>query len=54
MNYQLAYRLGFHPREDARTDPAFVEKISELFAREEKGREPSFGKALDAGTGSGI
>jgi SAM-dependent methyltransferase len=54
MNYRFAYQMGFHPWEDAATDPAFVEKISELFAREEKGREPPFGKALDLGTGSGI
>src|SRR5262245_6036241 len=54
MNYRFAYRIGFHPWEDAATDPGFVEKISELFAREKKGREPPFGKALDLGTGSGI
>src|SRR5215510_6022244 len=54
MNYRFAYRIGFHPWEDAATDPPFVEKISELFAREEKGREPPFGRALDLGTGSGI
>jgi SAM-dependent methyltransferase len=54
MNYRFAYQIGFHPWEDAAADPAFVEKISELFAREEKGREPPFGKALDLGTGSGI
>ncbi len=54
MNYQLAYRLGFHPWEDAATDPPFLRKIEELFAREEGGSEPPHGKALDLGTGSGI
>ena len=54
MNYRLAYLIGFHPWEDASTDPPFVEKISELFDREEKGREPPYGPALDLGTGSGI
>jgi SAM-dependent methyltransferase len=54
INYRLAYRIGFHPWEDAATDPPFVEKISELFGREEKGHEPPFGQALDLGTGSGI
>src|SRR4051794_7485821 len=54
MNYELAYRIGFHPWEEAEDQPPFVEKISELFADEEAGREPPFGPALDIGTGSGI
>jgi SAM-dependent methyltransferase len=52
MNWRLAYAIGFHPWED--TDPPFAQKISELFDREEKGRQPSYGPALDLGTGSGI
>jgi SAM-dependent methyltransferase len=54
MNYQLAYRIGFHPWEDAETEVGFGEKIAELFADEESGREAPYGKALDLGTGSGI
>jgi len=54
MNYRLAYSFGFHPWEDAETEPGFVEKITELFAREEKDREPPYGSALDLGCGSGI
>ena len=54
MNYRFAYSIGFHPWEDAATDPPFVEKISELFDREENGRQPPYGPALDLGTGSGI
>jgi SAM-dependent methyltransferase len=54
MNYELAYRIGFHPWEDAEEMPAFTEKISELFEREESGRESPYGQALDLGTGSGI
>lgn len=54
MNYQLAYKIGFHPWEDAANDPPFVAKAEEVFAREEAGREPPFGPALDVGTGSGI
>lgn len=54
MNYELAYRLGFHPWEDAAEHPPFTNKISELFDREESGREPPYGPALDVGTGSGI
>lgn len=54
MNYELAYRVGFHPWEDAIEDPAFVETITELFEHEERGRDPPYGRALDVGTGSGI
>jgi SAM-dependent methyltransferase len=54
MNYRLAYAVGFHPWEDAAVHPPFAEKISELFEREESGREPPYGPALDLGTGSGI
>jgi hypothetical protein len=54
MNYGFAYRVGFHPWEDALDQPRFVERISELFAQEESGREPPYGAALDLGTGSGI
>jgi SAM-dependent methyltransferase len=54
MNWRFAYSIGFHPWEDAVTDPPFVEKASELFDREEQGREPPYGLALDLGTGSGI
>ena len=54
MNYRLAYAIGFHPWEDAERDQPFVDKISEIFDREESGREPPFGPALDLGTGSAI
>ena len=54
MNYKLAYRVGFHPWEDAERHPPFVEKISELFDREETGRAAPYGQALDLGCGSGI
>jgi 2-polyprenyl-3-methyl-5-hydroxy-6-metoxy-1,4-benzoquinol methylase len=54
MNYRFAYSVGFHPWEDAATDPPFVQKITRLFAREEQDRDPPFGRALDIGTGSAI
>jgi len=54
MNYRFAYSVGFHPWEDAATDPPFVQKFSELMDREESGLAPPFGRALDLGTGSGI
>jgi SAM-dependent methyltransferase len=54
VNYRLAYRIGFHPWEDAAGHAPFCEKISRLFDREEDGCEPPYGPALDLGTGSGI
>ena len=52
--YNLFYRLGFHPWEDLAEHPPFAEKLSELFGREESGREPPYGSALDLGCGSGV
>ena len=52
--YKLFYRLGFHPWEDLAEHPPFAEKLSELFAREESGREPPYGPALDLGGGSAV
>lgn len=54
VNYELAYRIGFHPWEDAEVHAPFVERFSELVDDEETGREPPYGTALDLGTGSGI
>ncbi len=54
MNYKLAYALGFHPWEDAESDPPFVAKAGAVFDREEEGRKAPYGQALDLGTGSGI
>lgn len=54
MNYALAYRIGFHPWEDAAREEPFVNRFFELLDREEDGREWPYGSALDLGTGSGI
>jgi len=54
MNYRLAYALGFHPWEDLAEHPPFAGKLLELVAREEEGREPPYGPALDLGTGSAV
>jgi SAM-dependent methyltransferase len=54
MNYRLAYTIGFHPWEDLAEHPPFADKLLELVAREEAGREPPFGPALDIGTGSAV
>jgi SAM-dependent methyltransferase len=53
MNYEFAYRIGFHPWEDAETHEPFVEKFAAVIAREQDG-EPPYGSALDLGCGSGI
>jgi len=54
VNYRLAYRIGFHPWEDAADQPSFTAKLTELLEREETERQAPFGRALDIGTGSGI
>ena len=52
--YRLFYRLGFHPWEDLAEHPPFANKLAELFEREESGREPPYGPALDLGCGSAV
>ena len=54
MNYRLAYALGFHPWEDLAEHPPFADKLLELVAREEDGRGPPYGPALDLGCGSAV
>jgi SAM-dependent methyltransferase len=51
--YRLAYALGFRPWEHAATHPPAVQHITRLFEREERGREPPYGRALDLGCGTG-
>ncbi|MEK6328817.1 MAG: class I SAM-dependent methyltransferase [Actinomycetota bacterium] len=52
--YRFFYRLGFHPWEDLAEHPPFANKLAELFEREESGREPPYGPALDLGCGSAV
>jgi SAM-dependent methyltransferase len=54
MNYKVAYALGFHPWEDLAEHPPFANKLLELVAREEEGRQPPYGSVLDVGTGSAV
>jgi Methyltransferase domain len=54
MNYTLAYAIGFHPWDDLAAHPPFAGRLLELVAREEAGREPPYGPALDLGTGSAV
>lgn len=51
--YKLMYRVGLTPWERLPTLPA-AEQISTLLDREEHGRQPPYGRALDLGCGSGI
>lgn len=51
--YRILYAIGFTPWERM-VDPRMAGQIIGLFAREEEGREPPYGKALDLGCGSGI
>ncbi len=52
--YRFAYRFGFTPWERAATHPPAAEQIGAMFDREESGREPPYGRALDLGCGTGI
>jgi SAM-dependent methyltransferase len=54
LAYRLLYAVGYTPWEQIAKLPAARERISALFEREEKGREPPYGQALDLGCGSGI
>ena len=51
--YSMAYRIGFTPWELAATHPPAAKHVAALFDREEGGRPPPFGRALDVGCGSG-
>jgi len=52
--YKVLYQIGLTPwEEDPATSPA-AEQVAALFDREENGREPTYGRALDLGCGSGI
>jgi SAM-dependent methyltransferase len=53
LSYRLLYRLGITPWEQMARLPV-AEQIAALFEREEAGREPPYGPALDLGCGSGI
>jgi SAM-dependent methyltransferase len=51
--YTIAYRMGFAPWEKAATHPPAAAQITTLFEREEGGRQPPYGRALDLGCGRG-
>ena len=51
--YKFAYRVGFTLWEGAAEQGPVAQQVSTWFAREESGREPPYGKALDLGCGTG-
>ena len=52
--YRALYGVGFTPWEQIATLPGVTRQTSALFDREEQGRQPPYGPALDLGCGSGI
>jgi methylase of polypeptide subunit release factors len=54
LAYRLLYAVGYTPWDQIAELPAANRRISALFEREEEGREPPYGRALDLGCGSGI
>ena len=53
LAYRILYAVGFTPWEQM-AHPQIAGQIADLFAREEQGRDPPYGRALDLGCGSGI
>jgi len=53
LAYRMLYAVGFTPWEQM-AQPPIADQIAGLYAREEEGREPPYGSALDLGCGSGI
>lgn len=51
--YKIAYRVGLTPWERMQLLPV-GEQASTMLDREENGREPPYGRALDLGCGTGI
>jgi len=54
LAYRLLYAVGYTPWEQIAELAAASRRICALFEREEEGREPPYGRALDLGCGSGI
>ncbi|MFB3050673.1 MAG: class I SAM-dependent methyltransferase, partial [Acidimicrobiia bacterium] len=49
--YRVLWRFGFTPWERRQ---AWAEQVSAMFDREEQGRQPPLGAALDLGCGTGF
>jgi SAM-dependent methyltransferase len=54
LAYKLLYAVGYTPWEQPAKLQVVNERVSALVAREEEGRQPPYGQALDLGCGSGV
>lgn len=54
LAYTLLYAVGYTPWEQIAKLQGVRERVCALFEREEEGRQPPYGQALDLGCGSGI
>jgi SAM-dependent methyltransferase len=52
--YKILYQVGFTPWEGSAEQVPTREQISAMFDREEDGRQPPYGPALDLGCGGGL
>ena len=52
--YRILYRVGFTPWEGSAQQTRTREQILAMFDREENGRQPPYGLALDLGCGGGL
>jgi SAM-dependent methyltransferase len=51
--YRFSYRMGMTPWENPKAQGGSGEQVAAMFDREESGREPPYGSALDLGCGTG-
>jgi Methyltransferase domain len=54
LAYKLLYAVGYTPWEQTAELQVVNERVAALFEREEEGRRPPYGQALDLGCGSGF
>ena len=54
ISYKVLSKVGFTPWEGSAEQARTREQISAMFDREEDGREPPYGPALDLGCGGGL
>lgn len=52
--FTLSYQVGFHPWEDLAEHEPYAGALLGLVEREERGKTPPYGRALDLGCGSAV